>query len=102
VALTKAAALELAESGVRVNCISPGGVPTTLISDALGVEDDAMQGIAKGMSYGVPLGRAGNPEDIARVAIFLCSDDSGHVTAQNLIVDGAESTGVKFSKQHLK
>jgi NAD(P)-dependent dehydrogenase (short-subunit alcohol dehydrogenase family) len=101
VTLSQSAALEFAEKGVRVNCVSPGGVPTPLISNALGVGDDAMQGIAKGMSYGVPMGRTATPEDIARAAVFLCSDDAEYITAQNLVVDGGESTGKKFSKQAL-
>jgi NAD(P)-dependent dehydrogenase (short-subunit alcohol dehydrogenase family) len=101
VQLTRSVALEFAERGVRVNCVSPGGVPTPLISNALGVESAAMDGISKGMSYGVPMGRTATPDDIARAAIFLCSEDAAFITAQNLVVDGAEATGKRFSKQGL-
>ena len=80
---------------------APGGVPTPLISNALGVTSDVMSGISEGMSLGVPMGRTATPEDIARAAIFLCSEDAAFITAQNLVVDGAESTGQKFSKQGL-
>lgn len=102
VALTRAAALELAEKGVRVNCISPGGVATPLIGNALGLDANAMPAIEQGMAAGVPLGRTGTPDDMARVAVFLCSDDARFVTAQNWVVDGGESTGSAFSKQALK
>jgi NAD(P)-dependent dehydrogenase (short-subunit alcohol dehydrogenase family) len=101
VQLTRSVALELGEKGIRINCVSPGGVPTPLISSALGLGEDAMEGIAKGMSINLPMGRTATPGDIAGAAVFLCSDDASYITAQNLIVDGAESTGQKFSKQAL-
>ncbi len=101
VQLTRSVALEMGEKGVRVNCVSPGGVPTRLITGALGLGDEALDGIAKGMSIDLPLGRTATPSDIAGAAVFLCSDDASYITAQNLIVDGAESTGKKFSMQGL-
>lgn len=99
--LTRSVALELGERGVRINCVSPGGVPTALITGALGLGEDAIEGIAKGMSLTLPLGRTATPGDIAAAAVFLCSDEASYITAQNLIVDGAESTGPKFSSQAL-
>ncbi len=97
--LTKTIALEFAEYNVRVNCISPGGVYTPLIGGALGVDEDATAEIAKGMAKILPMNRVGTPLDIARGALFLCSDDAAYITAQNLTVDGAEGTGKKYDQQ---
>jgi len=97
--LTKTIALEFAEYNVRVNCISPGGVYTPLIGNAFGIDAKTTEDIAKGMAKTLPLNRVGTPQDIARAALFLCSDDASYITAQNLIVDGAESTGKKYKHQ---
>ncbi|MCB1615711.1 MAG: SDR family oxidoreductase [Pseudomonadales bacterium] len=97
--LSKTFALELAEMNIRVNCISPGGVYTPLIGNALGVDAETTKQIASGMAAILPMNRAGTPLDIARGALFLCSDEAAYVTAQNLIVDGAESTGKKYTEQ---
>ncbi len=99
--LTKTVALELAEYGIRMNCVSPGGVPTRLITGALGAPDEAAAGIAQAMASILPMGRTCAPEDVARAAIFLCSDEASYITAQNLTVDGGEATGKKWSNQHL-
>ena len=53
------------------------------------------------MGATIPMGRAGLPSDIAKAALFFASDDSEFVTAQNVIVDGGESTGTVFSQQGL-
>jgi len=77
-------ALELAERGIRVNCISPGTVLTPLMMkylDTLAPED------RKKRLDGYPLG-LGLPEDIALSAVFLLSEGSRWITGQNLIVDG--------------
>lgn len=97
--LTKTIALEFAEFNVRVNCISPGGVYTPLIGNALGIDQKTTADVAQGMAKTLPLNRVGTPQDIARAALFLCSDDASYITAQNLIVDGAESTGKKYKHQ---
>jgi len=97
--LTKTIALEFAEYNVRVNCISPGGVYTPLIGNAFGIDATTTEDIAKGMAKTLPLNRVGTPQDIARAALFLCSDDASYITAQNLVVDGAESTGKKYKHQ---
>jgi len=98
---TKTVALELAEYGIRFNCVSPGGVYTPLITDALGAPREAASGLAAVMAERLPLGRACTGEDIAKAAAFLCSDDAAYITAQNLTVDGAEGTGQKWSTQAL-
>ncbi|MBW2714385.1 MAG: glucose 1-dehydrogenase [Deltaproteobacteria bacterium] len=99
--LTKTVALELAEYGIRMNCVSPGGVPTRLITSALGAPDEAAEGIGKAMASMLPMGRTCTTDDIAQAALFLCSDEASYITAQNLTVDGGEATGKKWSTQHL-
>jgi len=80
---TRAAALDLAASGVRVNSVCPSLTITGMTAD---VKDDAAW-MARFMER-VPLGRATEPEDIAGVAAFLASDDARYVTGVNLPVDG--------------
>ncbi len=99
--LTKTVALEIAEYGIRINCVSPGGVYTPLITKALGMEDGTGGDLEEAVKDMLPLGRACKTIDIARTALFLCSDDSAYITSQNLTVDGGEATGTKFSLQAL-
>ncbi|MFO1292170.1 MAG: 3-oxoacyl-ACP reductase family protein [Rubrivivax sp.] len=79
--LTRGMARELAPQGIRVNTIVPGPTNTAMMA---GVPKEWADAIVKG----VPLGRMGEPEDIARAALFLASDDAGFVTGQNLAVNG--------------
>ncbi len=96
---TKTVALELAEYGIRINCVSPGGVYTPLIGNALDLDENQLEEITSVVSDSLPMGRVGMPLDIAQAAVFLCSDAASYITSQNLIVDGAEATGAKWSKQ---
>ncbi|MDE2968290.1 MAG: SDR family NAD(P)-dependent oxidoreductase [Chloroflexota bacterium] len=81
--LTKVSALELGEHGIRVNAIGPGHTRTPMTERARDVEgfDEAMIGAT-------PLGRLGEPEDLARMALFLGSDASPWVSGQLFYVDG--------------
>jgi NAD(P)-dependent dehydrogenase (short-subunit alcohol dehydrogenase family) len=85
--LMRALAWELGPRGITVNAILPGSVVTPMTSGALDQEE-----IAKGWSEKTALGRLAQPIDIARVALFLASEDSGYVTGQPIIVDGGQST----------
>lgn len=82
-ALTRNLAAELAEHNIRVNCINPGLVATDMTAWVM--EDKEVLPIVLGQ---IPLHRAGNPEDIAKVVVFFASDDSSYVTGQCLYVDG--------------
>jgi 3-oxoacyl-[acyl-carrier protein] reductase len=80
-ALTKSLAKECAPAGVRVNCIAPG-----LIETDMGTR--MMQHYGDAILSGIPLGRAGRPEDVGAAAVYLASEDSGFVTGKVLRVDG--------------
>jgi len=79
--LVRAAALEAAPSGVRVNCIVPGFIETEMLAN---IPDAARITMASR----VPQGRTGSAQDVAEVAAFLLSDAAAHVTAQSWAVDG--------------
>lgn len=81
VGLTKSCAKEFASRGVRVNAVAPGYIRTAM-TEKLGEEARA------GLLSGVPLGRPGEPEDVARAVRFLASDEAAYVTGQVLRVCG--------------
>lgn len=90
--LTKSMAKELAVNGIRVNAICPGGVATpgvdAIVDEmAKGLHLSASQ-LQQSMGSGVPLGRMGLPDDIARAALFFASPLSSWVTGSALVVDG--------------
>ncbi|HZO41667.1 MAG TPA: 3-oxoacyl-ACP reductase family protein [Methylomirabilota bacterium] len=82
VAMTRAMALELAPHGIRVNAIAPGLTDTA--QPRYGNTEDELAVMASA----VPLGHMAQPEDIARVAVFLASDDAAHMTGQTVHVNG--------------
>lgn len=84
--LTKVAALELGRHQVRVNAIGPGLVHTPATAGMT-----ALPGLEDAFIAEAPLGRAGEPEDIAKLAVFLASDDSSLMTGQTLYADGGAS-----------
>jgi 3alpha(or 20beta)-hydroxysteroid dehydrogenase len=81
--LVRTAALELAPQGIRVNALCPGIVDTEIVRPP-GVE----RSIFTGMEKQIPLGRVADPADMARVAMFLVSDDSRYVSGTSVIADG--------------
>ncbi len=84
--LTKAGALEGAEFGVRVNAVAPGPVETEMLNRFTGGADRKA-----GLIAGVPLKRAGKPEEIARAIVYLASDNASFVTGQILGVNGGKT-----------
>ncbi|MFW6017458.1 MAG: glucose 1-dehydrogenase [Halapricum sp.] len=83
IGLTKTAALEYSEAGVRINAICPGVIDTPMIDRSSGDNEAVDQAIAA-----TPIGRLGKPEEIGDAAVWLCSDDASFVTAEALVADG--------------
>lgn len=85
VAMSKVAAIELGSIGIRINMIHPGGIKTEM---ATGGKD------VPAFYDSVPLGRIGQPLEIAKAVAFLASDDSSYCTGTELVVDGGMTLGV--------
>ena len=89
--MTKAAALELGPSGIRVNSVHPGMIDTSM-TRGVGADDAAMEfGASK-----VALKRVGHPEDIAPLYVYLASDESGFVTGAEIAIDGGATATHAF------
>ena len=82
-ALTHAMAASYGSDKIRVNAICPGTIRTRLTADII---DRVEQEVAAGRQ--IPLGRVGEPEDIARCALFLASDDAAWISGTHIVVDG--------------
>ncbi len=96
--LTKCVAMQLGEHNVRVNSLSPGGIATGIFAKALGVGgDETAEKTKAGLAKMQPIPRAGLPEDIARAAVFLASDDSTFINGHDLVVDGGVVGGRQWS-----
>jgi len=87
ISLTRTLALELASSGITVNCVAPGAVMTPMLET---VPDELR---AKFIER-IPLGRFGAPDDVAAAHLFFCSDDAAYITGQVLFIDGGMSVGM--------
>jgi NAD(P)-dependent dehydrogenase (short-subunit alcohol dehydrogenase family) len=97
--LTKSVALELGEHGIRVNCICPGIVATPLAAGRPTASDESLKRLAKGLAKAQAMGRVGQPEDIAKAALWLASDESEWVTGHAQVVDGGAFAGRPWSRQ---
>ena len=97
ISLTRTVAVELGEFGIRVNCICPGGIATPIFGRAVGlppeIADQTVEPMSKVLSSLQPIARAGTPDDIARAALWLASDDASFVSGHALVVDGALTSG---------
>jgi len=80
--LTKAAAVDFAKENIRVNSVHPGGIRTPLLSTGLTPE------MEQAFNAGIPMGRIGEPIEIAYAVLFLASDESSYITGSELVVDG--------------
>lgn len=83
-ALTRAAALELAHDGIRVNAVVPGAIDTPMLRDGVTPHGGSLSTL----SQRTPLGRIGAPEDVAYAVRFLAGTEAGFITGQSLVVDG--------------
>ena len=79
--------VDLKGRGIRVNAISPGPIDTPGINN-LGLTGEQIEEFKKNIVATVPMGRMGDPDEIAKAALFLASDDSSYVTGVELFVDG--------------
>lgn len=94
IGLVRSTACELGMHGIRVNCVSPHGVPTEMLVSGyrrfLGNTDLGSEEVSRivGEKGSLLRGRCGTVEDVAHAVLYLASDDAGFVTAHNLVVDG--------------
>jgi len=96
VSLSHCIALELAPYGVRCNVVSPGSTRTPMLESMLQHPADVQRlidGAPDQFKLGIPLGKIAAPDDIADVVLFLASDQAGHVTMQDIVVDGGATLG---------
>lgn len=85
--LTRGMALDFAPAGVRVNAICPGATRSGMLDELLAMQPEPEAALAS-MCATIPMGRLGEPEDIARAVWFLASPDAGYITGTSLVVDG--------------
>jgi NAD(P)-dependent dehydrogenase (short-subunit alcohol dehydrogenase family) len=82
--LTRAAAIDYAKQGIRINAVNPGPIATELMArsaDQMGITFDDIGAM-------VPIGRIGQATEVARAVVFLCSDAASYITGQGLAIDG--------------
>lgn len=82
--MTKAVALEVASFGVRVNSIHPGIIDTPMLQEFTQFGEQVLTGVTER----IPMGRIASAEDVARLALYLASDDSAYSTGSEFVVDG--------------
>ncbi|MFE9565705.1 SDR family NAD(P)-dependent oxidoreductase [Streptomyces sp. NPDC006487] len=98
--LTRVAALELAAKNIRVNAMCPGAVDTAMATpgntNPADLPQEARDAMAELYQRVVPMGRVGQPEEIAKLALFLTSEDSSYITGQPFVIDGGWMAGVSI------
>lgn len=97
--LTKSAALELGEYGMRCNCICPGVIATPLAAGHPNTTEEQLDKFKASLGKTQVLGRVGDPVDIANAAVWLASDESSFVTGHAQVVDGGAYAGKPWKKQ---
>ena len=87
IGLTKAAALDYADKGIRVNAVSPGIIATPMMDRFSGGTEEGQQRVIELE----PVGRMGRPEEIAATVLWLCSDPAAFIVGSNIVVDGGQT-----------
>jgi NAD(P)-dependent dehydrogenase (short-subunit alcohol dehydrogenase family) len=87
VGLTKSAAVDHSAEGIRVNALCPGYTRTRMLMNVL----DTIDGAEAATAATVPMARIADPEEQARAALFLCSDDASYMAGHAMVVDGGHS-----------
>jgi NAD(P)-dependent dehydrogenase (short-subunit alcohol dehydrogenase family) len=90
IAYTRALAVELAHKGIRINAIAPGCVPVENYHKVLPGYDE--EGLRQWAENSIPVGHPGTPLDIAKLAVFLCSDDAEFIVGQTIAADGGTTS----------
>jgi NAD(P)-dependent dehydrogenase (short-subunit alcohol dehydrogenase family) len=90
VSMARSIAADLAPRNIRVNVVAPGATKTPIWhrGPSTSISEDESDKLAKAMSSRIPLGRWGEPEDLAKAVLFLASDDSSYINAIELMIDG--------------
>ena len=84
--LVRSLAIELAPYGIRVNDVAPGAIATPRVTARMGLDQDRSHVPSR-----APLGRMGEPDEVAKVVVFLASDLASYVSGQTIVVDGAST-----------
>lgn len=90
--LARTLSVELLPRGIRVNGLSPGPVETPALSK-LGLDDEALKVLQSDIAKLVPVGRLGRPDELAKAALYLASDESSYTVGTELLVDGGTAVG---------
>ncbi len=93
VGLTKSAASELAQYGIRVNAVAPGNTVTAMTAFVVTGDANNQGATTEAIAAGAPLGIAGTPADPAYALLYLASDEARYVTGHTLLVDSGQTTG---------
>ncbi|HEV7918426.1 MAG TPA: SDR family oxidoreductase [Solirubrobacterales bacterium] len=87
ITFTKSMAVELAKSGITVNCVSPGPTATPMLDQLISNAEDAA-GMVGSLTRSVPMGRLAHPQDVAPAVAYLASEGAGYITGQTLSISG--------------
>lgn len=85
--LARGLSVDLQPKGIRVNSLSPGAIETPIFGK-LGLSEQQQKEMGEGITSGVLMGRMGNPEEMAKAALFLSTDDSSYMVGADLMADG--------------